>query len=273
MTRMEERSRFRAPWVIFWVAFGLRVGVILVSHQYKVRTDQANFNFGFEAGRIARALVTGHGYANPFNGNSGPTAWLPPLYPLLLAGVFKVFGVYTRASGFVILALNSLFSAAVVPAVYEIGARCFDAKGIARRASVKATPVGLWAAWVWAVYPAALQYAVHWIWEMSLTVAFLRGCWWWRCGCEGRENSPVCGLLRLWGTPGRRRRTGEGRRCGSGWCLGGCGDWWRCRMRRCCCAFRRWWFGLRGRSCGHGDGWRCGGMSRGRRWLALCLLR
>jgi hypothetical protein len=168
---MEERSRFRAPWVIFWVAFGLRVGVILVSHQYKVRTDQANFNFGFEAGRIARALVTGHGYANPFNGNSGPTAWLPPLYPLLLAGVFKVFGVYTRASGFVILALNSLFSAAVVPAVYEIGARCFDAKGIARRASVKATPVGLWAAWVWAVYPAALQYAVHWIWEMSLTVA------------------------------------------------------------------------------------------------------
>ncbi len=164
------RGRFRAPWVIFWVGFGLRVLVVLVGHQYKIRTDQANFNFGFEAGRIARSLATGHGYANPFNGESGATAWLPPLYPLLLAGVFKVFGVYTRASGFVILTLNSLFSAAVAPAVYEIAARVFDAKGIARRGAKHAAPVAMWSAWLWAVYPAALQYAIHWVWEMSLTV-------------------------------------------------------------------------------------------------------
>ncbi len=163
------RGRFRAPWVIFWVGFGLRVLVVLVGHQYKIRTDQANFNFGFEAGRIARSLATGHGYANPFNGVSGPTAWLPPLFPLLLGGVFKVFGVYSRASGFVILTLNSLFSAAVAPAVYEIAARVFDAKGIARWGSKHAEPVALWSAWVWAVYPAALQYAIHWVWEMSLT--------------------------------------------------------------------------------------------------------
>ena len=175
---MEKRGTARAwwsaPWAIFWVGFGLRVVVILVGHPYRVRTDQANFNFGFEAGRIARSLVRGQGYANPFNGLSGPTAWLPPLYPLLLAAVFKVFGVYTRASAFVVLTLNSLFSAAVAPAVYEIGARVFDAKGIARRGAKVAAPVGLWAAWVWAVYPAALQYAVHWVWEMSLT-AFLFG--------------------------------------------------------------------------------------------------
>ena len=117
-----NRPRFRAPWAIFWVGFGLRVAVILIGHTYKIRTDQANFNFGFEAGRIARSLVRGQGYANPFNGLSGPTAWLPPLYPLLIAAAFKVFGVYTRA------------------------------------------------AWLWAAYPAALQYAIHWIWEMSLTV-------------------------------------------------------------------------------------------------------
>ncbi len=92
------RSRFQAPWVIFWVGFALRVVVILVGHTYKVRTDQANFNFGFEAGRIARSLATGQGYANPFNGVSGPTAWLPPLYPLLMAGAFKVFGVYSRGA-------------------------------------------------------------------------------------------------------------------------------------------------------------------------------
>ena len=161
--------RFSAPWVIFAVGFALRVVVILVGHTYRVRTDQANFNFGFEAGRIARSLVMGQGYANPFNGASGPTAWLTPLYPLLMAAAFKVFGVYTRAAALAVMVVDSALSAAIAPAVYEIAARCFDARGIARRGAKVAAPVALWSAWLWAVYPAAMQYAVHWLWEMSLT--------------------------------------------------------------------------------------------------------
>ncbi len=156
--------------MIFWLGFGLRVAVILVGHMYKVRTDQANFNFGFEAGRIARSVATGHGYANPFNGVSGPTAWLTPLYPLLMAAAFKLFGVYSRGAALALLVVDSAFSAAVAPAVYEIAERCFDARGIARRGATYAAPVAVWSAWIWAVYPAALQYAVHWFWEMSLTV-------------------------------------------------------------------------------------------------------
>jgi hypothetical protein len=153
------------------VAFAVRVAVIVVGHTYRIRTDQANFNFGFEAGRIARSVATGHGYANPFNGVSGPTAWLTPVYPLLLAAAFKVFGVYSRGAALAILVVNSFFSALVVPAVWEIGWLCFDARGIARRGSQYAAPVAVWSAWVWAVYPAALQYAIHWVWEMSVTVA------------------------------------------------------------------------------------------------------
>ena len=160
---------FRAPKTIFWTAFALRLAVILIGHTYKIRVDQEHFNFGFEAGRIARALVTGHGYANPFNGNSGPTAWLPPLYPLLIALAFKLFGIYSRSAAFFLLAFNSLFSALIAPAIYEIAARCFDARGLARRASKYPAPVALWSAWLWAAYPAALQYAIHWIWEMSLS--------------------------------------------------------------------------------------------------------
>ena len=85
---VSERVWWQRPWMIFWVGFAVRVVVILVGHTYRIRGDQGDFNFGFEAGRIARSLVTGQGYANPFNGVSGPTAWLPPLYPLLMAGVF-----------------------------------------------------------------------------------------------------------------------------------------------------------------------------------------
>jgi 4-amino-4-deoxy-L-arabinose transferase-like glycosyltransferase len=148
---------FRAPWVIFWAGLALRVLVITVGHTYRIRTFQDHFQFGWEMGRIARALVTGYGYADPFVGHTGPTAWVPPLYPLLLAAVFKVCGVYTALSSWVILSINSVFSAATALFIYEISARCYNRK------------VAVWSAWLWALYPAALQYAVHWIWEMSLT--------------------------------------------------------------------------------------------------------
>lgn len=161
--------RFRAPWPLFWAAFSLRVACILIGHTYRIRTGDNHFGFGWEMGRIAQSLVLGHGYANPFNGISGPTAWAPPLYPLLMALSFKLFGLYTNAAACFLLICNSLFSAAMAPAIYEIAARCFDAYGFARRSSRDAEPVALWSAWLWAVYPAALQYAVHWIWEMSLS--------------------------------------------------------------------------------------------------------
>lgn len=168
-TTSPRRLSFRAPWVIFWVGFALRLTGILVGHTYRIRWPNDHFSFGWEAGRIAQSLATGHGYGNPFNGPSGPTAWLPPLYPLLIALSFKMFGVYSNAAALFLMICDSVFSALIAPAVYEIAARCFDARGLARRASTRAAPVALWAAWLWAAYPAALQYAVHWIWEMSLT--------------------------------------------------------------------------------------------------------
>ncbi|HUY82100.1 MAG TPA: glycosyltransferase family 39 protein [Acidobacteriaceae bacterium] len=108
-------------------------------------------------GRVARALATGYGYANPFNGHTGPTAWVPPLYPLLLAAVFKLCGVYSALSGWVILSLNSVFSAATAVFIYFIADRCYNRR------------IALWSAWIWALYPAAMQYAVRWVWEISLT--------------------------------------------------------------------------------------------------------
>jgi hypothetical protein len=88
---------------------------------------------------------------------------------LLVAAAFKLFGVYSNAAAAFVLVCNSVFSAGTALAVYEIAARCFDAKGIARRGAKHAAPVALWSAWLWALYPAAMQYAVRWIWEMSLS--------------------------------------------------------------------------------------------------------
>src|SRR5438270_2386655 len=153
----------RAGWTIFWVAFLVRVLYMTLAHVYRVRAFDDHFEFGWEAGRIARALVTGYGYsdpfATPFVPHTGPTAWLPPVYPLLMAAVFRLFGVYTAASAWVLLTLNCIFSAATARAVWEIGARCFSLR------------VARWSSWIWALHPAAMQYAVRWIWETSLTTA------------------------------------------------------------------------------------------------------
>ncbi len=153
----------KAPLRLFWVALAVRLLYMTLAHTYHVKPTEDHFAFGFEAGRIARALVTGFGYADPFANvyaaHTGPTAWLPPLYPLLMAAVFKLFGVYTDASGWVLLAINCVLSASTAMAVWELGARFAGLKN------------ARWAGWLWALYPAAMQYAVRWFWEMTITTA------------------------------------------------------------------------------------------------------
>ncbi len=152
---------YQGPWMIFWIALAVRLLYITLAHTYRFKTYPwpHHFQFGWEMGQIAASLATGHGYADPFSwGHTGPTAWVTPLFPLLLAAVFKIFGPFSLASGWVILAIDSIFSALVVRTTWEIASRCFDTK------------VALWASWIWALYPAAMQYAVRWVWEMSLTL-------------------------------------------------------------------------------------------------------
>ena len=104
--------------------------------------------------------------------HSGPTAWTPPLYPLLIGAVFRVFGVYTLKSAWVILAINCIFSAATSLAIYEIALRCFTRVPPSTGNQPNARSIALWSAWLWALYPAAMQYAVRWIWDMAFTAFF-----------------------------------------------------------------------------------------------------
>lgn len=148
---------FSSKWNAFWAALILRVLYMTIAHTWRIRDFQDHFQFGWEMGRIARALATGRGYADPFVGRSGPTAWCPPLYPLLIAGVFKLAGVYTHFSAWIIFTVNSIFSAFTSLLIYETAERSFNRR------------VAIWAAWIWALYPAAMQYAVHWVWDMAIT--------------------------------------------------------------------------------------------------------
>ena len=93
------RVRTSPGWIVA-IALLLRVGWIVIGHTYKFKSTDDNFGFGWEMGRIGASLASGHGFSNPFGPATGPTAWEPPLYPYLIAGVFRVFGIYSKSVGF-----------------------------------------------------------------------------------------------------------------------------------------------------------------------------
>lgn len=162
--RLEEQHRdlpspsdTQTSWKIFWIALFVRIAYMTLAKTWHIRPYEDHFTFGYEMGRISRALATGYGFADPFRGHTGPTAWVPPLYPWILAGVFRLTGVYTALSAWIILAFDSLLNALMIPFIWQIAQRCFNRK------------VALWSAWLWALYPAAMQFAVRWVWEMTLT--------------------------------------------------------------------------------------------------------
>ena len=134
--------------------------MITVGHTYRITPRRDHFQFGWEMGRIARSIASGQGFSSPTDLPSGPSAWAPPVYPYILAGVFKLFGIYSPLSAWVILAFNSVFGALTCFTLYRIALQMYGA------------PVARAVAWTWAVFPYAIYWPVRVVWEMSLT-AFL----------------------------------------------------------------------------------------------------
>src|SRR5579884_1411574 len=118
-------ARTSLSW-IFVAAFVLRLAYILIAHTYKVKPDEDYFSFGYEMGRIGRAIAMGRGFADPFGPQTGPTAWEPPLYPYLIALVFKLTAIYSHASAFILLTINSIFSSLTCIPIFLISRKCFS---------------------------------------------------------------------------------------------------------------------------------------------------
>lgn len=173
---------------LFVVAFVFRLLIILVGHTYQFRTSDQNFGFGWEMGRIGAALATGHGFSDPFEANTGPTAWEPPLYPFLISVVFRIFGVYSHASALVLLTINSVFSALTCLPMFLIAKRCFGEK------------VAVWSAWTWALLPYVTYWCTRWVWETSLSGLLLAVIFWLTLTLEERDGvKPWLQFGLLWG--------------------------------------------------------------------------
>ena len=145
--------------VLVALAIRLVVMIFLLPEQLDPQRDY--WHFGYETGRIARSIVEGRGFSSPLFGDTGPTAWMTPVYPYLVAAVFRIFGVYTKTSAIVLLSLNALMSALVCVVVFMIARISFGDR------------VAKWSGWAWAFCPYGIYFPVERIWETWLATLLL----------------------------------------------------------------------------------------------------
>jgi hypothetical protein len=177
-------------------AFALRIFAILWLRTYHIPPNypeppmslgDPHFWFGYEVGCVAKSLVTGHGYSSPQCVYGGPTAWIAPVYTLLTAGVFKIFGIYSDASAFVMLTFNSICAALTCIAIIKLGERL----GVRR--------YGIVSAWIWALVPYFFRWTVTVIWETSLSALLMSVAMLWTI--DLREQTDMRSWIRygaLW---------------------------------------------------------------------------
>jgi len=133
-------------------ALVVRLTVVAFVYQGFLEPGRDYWEFGYEVGMVARSIATGHGFANPFWGETGPTAWLTPVFPYFLAGIFVIFGIKTKAAAVAMLALNSLFSALTCVPIFLVAKKTFGLRE------------AKWAAWTWAFFPYAIFYSADSMW-------------------------------------------------------------------------------------------------------------
>lgn len=116
--------RSHLPWII-----GLAVAARIVDAILYFRLTHVPplTNWGYENVSIALAILTGQGYSSPFFFPSGPTAFMPPGYPVLIAAFMRIFGVGIAGTG-AILVFQFLLSVITVVFVQRIASRYFGVR-------------------------------------------------------------------------------------------------------------------------------------------------
>jgi 4-amino-4-deoxy-L-arabinose transferase-like glycosyltransferase len=147
-----------APSVVFLMALIARMRVL---SQLLPDNPWRDFCRYSEPAHIAWALASGFGYSAPWpNTPIAATAQQPPVYPFLLAAVFKLAGSYSYLSLWIALSLNAVFSALTAVMMLRVGKRDFG------------TVAAVLAAWVWACWLYEAVVSIR-LWESSLSALLL----------------------------------------------------------------------------------------------------
>lgn len=148
-------------FLVVIAALIVRLAAIAFLYPEQLDPRQDHFRFAFEAGRIARSIAAGKGFAGPLYEDTGPSAWMTPVYPYIIAGFFRVFGIYTKAAALALLSFNALVSALTCIPIFFFARRSFGER------------VAKWAAWTWAFFPYGIYFPAERIWETWLATFLL----------------------------------------------------------------------------------------------------
>lgn len=157
---MDEKTR-RLLMRMVVIGFVIRLAVVAMTFGPYLEPDETQFAFGLEGGRIAWSIARGDGFGNPLAISSGPSAWRAPVFPYLMAGFFKVFGIHSLTAAVLMFALNCLFSALTIPVLYHIGLRTFGER------------TGRWGAWTWTFFPYSIVNSTDKIFDTTLSVLLI----------------------------------------------------------------------------------------------------
>ena len=156
---------YESTFLISCIALAVRLGALIVVWRHGSSGNVAPY--GFEVGSVAASIVRGKGFSSPSPlVETGPTAWLCPVYPYLVAGVFKLWGIFSAKSEIVLQVINCIFSALVIFPLRAITERNFG------------RTVAIAACWLWVVLPDAWHIPVQYIWDTSFSALSLSVLLW-----------------------------------------------------------------------------------------------
>ena len=146
--------------LIVLVALALRLAATALPN-FENLMDASHIH-AWEQGNVAEALLAGRGFGSPFQ-STQVSAIMPPVYPLIVAGLFYIFGIHTAVSIFAAHALNCIFSAQACLPIFLVARNSFGQK------------VAWWTAWAWALSPYGIYFAASWAWSTHLLLLCM--CW------------------------------------------------------------------------------------------------
>jgi 4-amino-4-deoxy-L-arabinose transferase-like glycosyltransferase len=178
----------KSLWLILPVALATRLYFMYAFQHDHPRQAVSTIPFLFEVGNIAYSLSIGHGFGSPFHVDTGPTAWMTPIFPNILAGIFRVFGSYTFHAWCAVVLLNILCCTIACLPLFFAGKR------------IGGTALGAAAAWLWAVFPNAILLPVESMWDASLSALLAITILWATLALNASPRlRNWCGYGLLWG--------------------------------------------------------------------------
>jgi 4-amino-4-deoxy-L-arabinose transferase-like glycosyltransferase len=139
--------------LVVLIAFLARIALLIVGKTY---IFPENWPGAYETGNIAAAIAETGTFSSPFGTDTGPTAWMMPGYPFLLALIFKVFGTYSVSSAIMALLLDCIASVLTLIPIFFMTNQLYDRKA------------ALVAAAIFCFYPPSLWHATGRIWDTTL---------------------------------------------------------------------------------------------------------